>query len=108
MQFEYLLFFSLQFVRDLGAIPVDYAALDAREQLLKEAPFDLILDCAQSPLTEWSDCLLGAWRHCFHLSLVSPLMSNMDRYGLPMGLLTTAGQILCRNLEVYHFYICNS
>jgi hypothetical protein len=99
---EHLLFVysSLQFVQALGAIPVDYAAKDAREQLQTEAPFDLILDCAQSPLTEWSDCLLGAWRNCFHLSLVSPLMTNMDRYGLPFGLLTTAGQILCRNLEV--------
>lgn len=93
--------FSLQSIKELGAIPIDYNSSTVKDQLIKEAPFDLIIDCAESPLTEWSDSLLGAWRNCVHLSLVSPLMTNMDRYGLPLGLATTAGQLLCRNFEVY-------
>lgn len=92
--------FSLQYVRDLGAVPVDYSAPDIKDQLTREGPFDLILDCATSPLTEWSGSLLGTWRNCFHVSLVSPLLSNMDRHGFLMGLLTSAGQLLYRNLEV--------
>ncbi|KAI6183192.1 PKS-ER domain-containing protein [Aphelenchoides bicaudatus] len=40
---------NLQFVRNIGAIPIDYNAHNAREQLQKEGPFELILDCAKSP-----------------------------------------------------------
>lgn len=87
-------------INDLGAIAVDYNSPTVKDQLTNEAPFDLILDCANSPLTEWSDSLLGTWRKCSHLSLVSPLMSNMDRYGLPLGLATTAAELLRRNFEV--------
>ncbi|KAI6222760.1 Ferroxidase [Aphelenchoides besseyi] len=90
---------NLDLIRELGATAVDYNAADVRDQLTREAPFDVILDCAKSPLTEWSDQLLGTWRNCVHLSLVSPWMSNTDRYGVPLGTATTAVQLFFRNLK---------
>ncbi|KAI6232606.1 PKS-ER domain-containing protein [Aphelenchoides fujianensis] len=90
---------NLDLLRELGATAVDYNARDVRDQLTREAPFDVILDCAHSPLTEWSDQLLGTWRNSVHLSLVSPLMSNTDRYGVPLGLVTTAAQLFFRNIQ---------
>ncbi|KAI6197926.1 Ribosomal protein L13 [Aphelenchoides besseyi] len=90
---------ALDLIRELGATAVDYNAADVRDQLTREAPFDVILDCAKSPLTEWSDQLLGTWRNCVHLSLVSPWMSNTDRYGVPLGTATTAVQLFFRNLK---------
>ncbi|CAD5210931.1 unnamed protein product [Bursaphelenchus xylophilus] len=87
-------------VRKLGAIPYDYADPNIKHDLLKEAPFDLILDCTpRTELTDWSDTLLGLWRNSIHLTLTSPLMQQTDRYGVPLGLATTTGTWLCRNLE---------
>lgn len=90
----------LDLVRGLGARAVDYAAPDARARLLAEAPFDLVLDCARSDLCDWSDCLLGAWRNSVHVGLLSPLMLETDRHGLPLGLLGTAAAWVQRNLRV--------
>jgi hypothetical protein len=95
----------MNLLEQLGAKPIDYNSPTVKDQLINEGPFDSILDCAHSSLTEWSDCLLGSWRNSLHLSLVSPLMSNTDRYGLPFGLLTTAGELLSRNLEVGQTFV---
>ncbi|CAD5207022.1 unnamed protein product [Bursaphelenchus okinawaensis] len=102
------------FVKKLGAVPVDYTADNVKELLLKEGPFDLILDCTTSnAVTDWSDELLGVWRNSVHLTLTSPLMQQTDRYGVPLGLASTAATWFCRNVwnfkkgraYIYAFFI---
>ncbi|KHJ77422.1 hypothetical protein OESDEN_22958 [Oesophagostomum dentatum] len=46
---------SADFVRELGAIPVDYRAVDVHDQLIAEGPFEVIFDCVNSDLARWSD-----------------------------------------------------
>lgn len=109
--------FSDELVRKLGAIPVDYRAKDVRDRLIAEGPFEVILDCVNNDLTRWSDkvrkripsekssrscCfqLMSVWKNSVHVSVVSPLMRDTDRYGLLTGLATTAVKHICRSYEV--------
>lgn len=71
--------FSFDIIRRLGAKPVDYRDASAIETLINECPFDVILDCVGSELTQWSDKVMGMWRNCMHVSVVSPLLSDTDR-----------------------------
>ncbi|VDO32455.1 unnamed protein product [Onchocerca flexuosa] len=77
-------------IQELGAIPVNYKSADALEKLISEGPFDVVLDCAQSELSEWSDRVMGLWRNSVHVSLLSPLLADTDRYGIPLGIASTA------------------
>ncbi|KAL3086045.1 hypothetical protein niasHT_030469 [Heterodera trifolii] len=90
---------KMQLVEELGAKAVDYRAKEAKEQLIAEGPFELILDCASTELAEWSDELLGIWRCCVHVSVNSPLLRDTDRYGLSMGLASAGMKLLSRNLK---------
>ncbi|PAV88384.1 hypothetical protein WR25_05978 [Diploscapter pachys] len=83
---------SFELVRSLGAIPIDYAAPNATDLLIELAPFEVILDCVDSELAKWSDHVMGTWRNCVHVSVVSPLMSDTDRYGVITGLFSTAAK----------------
>lgn len=67
-------------VRQLGAVPIDYKSPLALENLVNEGPFDVILDCVGSELAEWSNKVMGLWRGCVHVSLVSPLLGDIDRF----------------------------
>ncbi|EFO16322.1 oxidoreductase [Loa loa] len=80
----------------LGAIPIDYKSREALEKLISEGPFDVVLDCAQSELTEWSSKVMGLWRNSVHVSLLSPLLSDTDRYGIPFGIASTAVKYFLR------------
>ncbi|VDK27806.1 unnamed protein product [Gongylonema pulchrum] len=53
-------------IRQLGAVPINYKSPLALEQLIAEGPFDVILDCADSELAQWSDKVMGLWRNCVH------------------------------------------
>uniref|UniRef100_A0A1I7XR60 ADH_zinc_N domain-containing protein n=1 Tax=Heterorhabditis bacteriophora TaxID=37862 RepID=A0A1I7XR60_HETBA len=46
---------SFELVKSLGAIPVDYRAINATDQLINLAPFEVVLDCVNSELAKWSD-----------------------------------------------------
>ncbi|CAL2028722.1 unnamed protein product [Caenorhabditis brenneri] len=81
---------SFDLVTKLGAIPIDYASETATQQLIEHAPFEVILDTVDSPLAKWSDNVMGVWRNCVHVSIVSPLMREMDKNGVPLGLASTA------------------
>ncbi|CEF67675.1 Reticulon-4-interacting protein 1, mitochondrial [Strongyloides ratti] len=65
------------------------ANLDIIKNLGDEGPFDIILSCVDTELSRWSDKCMGIWRNCIHLSLVSPMLRDSDRYGIPLGLLST-------------------
>ncbi|VDO46219.1 unnamed protein product [Haemonchus placei] len=86
-------------VRKLGAIPVDYRAKDARDQLIEEGPYEVVFDCADSELARWSDNIMSAWKNSVHVSVASPLLRDTDRYGLLQGLITTAVKHFCRSYE---------
>lgn len=85
-------------MESLGAVAVDYSSPRAREQILAEGPYEVILDCVDSDLSRWSDEIMDNWRNCVHVSLVSPLLRDTDRYGLPMGVASTAVKQFLRGL----------
>uniref|UniRef100_A0A0N4ZM87 ferroxidase n=1 Tax=Parastrongyloides trichosuri TaxID=131310 RepID=A0A0N4ZM87_PARTI len=86
---------NLNIIKNLGGIPLDYNDENIKDKILNEGPFDLILSCVDTDLSRWSDKAMGIWRNCIHVSLVSPLLKDTDRYGLPLGLLSTA----CKHFE---------
>ncbi|GMR55779.1 hypothetical protein PMAYCL1PPCAC_25974, partial [Pristionchus mayeri] len=90
---------SFEMVRSLGAEPVDYRSPTATEELIAAGPYEVVLSCVDSPLSEWSDKIMGIWRNCVHVSIVSPMLNDTDRYGLPMGLATTACKYFARSFE---------
>lgn len=87
---------SFKLVKSLGAIPIDYNDSLVREELIEYGPYDVILDCAESELAEWSDKIMGIWRHSFHVSVISPLLHDTDRYSLIPGLFSTAAKYFWR------------
>jgi NADPH:quinone reductase-like Zn-dependent oxidoreductase len=81
---------NMNYVTSLGGIAVDYNSQDVKDQLIAEGPFDVILDCVDTDLARWSDKVMGVWRNSVHVSIVSPMLKDTDRYGIPFGLLSTA------------------
>lgn len=96
--YHYSYFFSQQYIVDLGGIPVDYNSSEAKDKIIAQGPYDVILDCVDTELSQWSDNTMGIWRNSVHVSVVSPMLSDTDRYGLPMGLASTAAKYFNRSL----------
>jgi len=90
---------NTQYVTELGGIPVDYNSPDAKDKLIAEGPFDVILDCVDTELSRWSDNIMGIWRNSVHVSVISPMLNDTDRYGLPLGLASTAFKYFQRSCE---------
>lgn len=67
-------------MQELGAKPINYKKQEALEELVKEGPFDVVLDCAESELL--SSKVMGLWRNSVQVSLCSPLLSDTDRFDL--------------------------
>ncbi|KAH7698974.1 oxidoreductase [Aphelenchoides avenae] len=42
---------------------------------------------------------MGIWRNCVHVSVVSPLLADTDRYGLPLGIASTTVKYFMRSYE---------
>ena len=57
------------------------------------------IDCVDSELATWSEQTLGIWRNCLHITLNSPLLADIDRYGLAVGASTFGAKMLCRNMN---------
>jgi NADPH:quinone reductase-like Zn-dependent oxidoreductase len=91
---------SFEMVKLLGAIPIDYRSDTAFADLVELSPFDVVLDTVDSPLARQSDDLMGIWRNCVHVSIVSPLLRDSDQLGFPLGLFRTAATYFSRSLEV--------
>uniref|UniRef100_A0A0N5C700 PKS_ER domain-containing protein n=1 Tax=Strongyloides papillosus TaxID=174720 RepID=A0A0N5C700_STREA len=81
---------NLDVIKNLGAIAIDYNDENVKDKLIDEGPFDVILSCADTDLSRWSDKCMGIWRNCVHVNLVSPMLRDTDRYGVPLGLMSTA------------------
>lgn len=87
-------------MKRLGAIPLDYNSSQIKENIIAAGPFEVILDCVNNSLAEWSDQIMGIWRNAVHVSLVSPLLKDTDRYGIALGLLSTVAKWSCRQYKV--------
>lgn len=94
------LFFRANTVEELGAIPLDYNDLRIKEQIIAEGPFDVIIDSVKTPLSDWSTRTMEIWRNSVYVSLRSPLLRDTDRYGLAMGLASTACKFVCEAFPV--------
>jgi NADPH:quinone reductase-like Zn-dependent oxidoreductase len=81
---------NMEYVRSMGGIPIDYKDHSAKDQLKSEGPFDVILDCVSSDLAQWSDNVMKSWKNSVHVSIVSPLFGETDKYGIPGGIAATA------------------
>ncbi|CAI5437658.1 unnamed protein product [Caenorhabditis angaria] len=91
---------SFPLVTKLGAIPIDYSDMEAaKNQLISLAPFEVVLDTVDSELAKWSDNVMGVWRNCVHVSIVSPLMREIDKNGIPIGLFSTATKHFERSIQ---------
>lgn len=90
----------MSLVSDLGARALDYNSKTIKEEIIAEGPFDVVLSCVDTELSRWSDNIMGIWRNCVHVSVVSPLLADADRYGLPLGLASTAAKYFLRSYEV--------
>lgn len=45
----------MELVQRLGAEPLDYCSRQIKEKLIAAGPFEVILDCLDNSLTQWSD-----------------------------------------------------
>ncbi|RCN45523.1 hypothetical protein ANCCAN_08452 [Ancylostoma caninum] len=43
---------------------------------------------------------MGVWRNSVHVSVVSPMMRDTDRYGFLLGLASTAAKHFSRSYEI--------
>lgn len=77
---------AVEMVKSLGANQViDYKVQDIRSKAENIKGFDFILDTAGSNIAENASTVLRPLRSSKYVTVVSPLLSNTDRYGLPLG-----------------------
>lgn len=82
----------------LGAdIVIDYKLDDADLQIASEGPYDIILDCAnQGP----SQIRAKGYPHNTYISLNSPVLKNIDEYGLISGTVKNIGELVKYNIPI--------
>ncbi|KAI1708250.1 GroES-like protein [Ditylenchus destructor] len=68
------------------------------EWYLNVTKFAIEVRCFRA-LSHWSDEIMGIWRNCVHVSVISPLLGDMDRYGVAMGVASTAAKLFCRSYK---------
>uniref|UniRef100_A0A7E4W1S4 Enoyl reductase (ER) domain-containing protein n=1 Tax=Panagrellus redivivus TaxID=6233 RepID=A0A7E4W1S4_PANRE len=88
---------NIAYVNSLGGIGVDYNAPTVKDEIIAQGPFDFILSCVDTELSRWSDKIMGIWRNSVHVSVTTPLLKDIDRYGLPFGIASTAVKYLNRS-----------
>ncbi|CAB3408351.1 unnamed protein product [Caenorhabditis bovis] len=90
---------SFELVSKIGAIPVDYSSPNATQDLVDNGPYDVVFDTVNSELAKWSDNVMGFWRNSVHVSIVSPLLREIDKNGFVIGLFSTALQHFERSFQ---------
>ncbi|XP_033095584.1 reticulon-4-interacting protein 1 homolog, mitochondrial-like [Anneissia japonica] len=90
---------AVDMVKKLGANHVyDYKQSDFQNSLLKAGGFDLILDTIGGPTEDLSMELLKSGSQL--ISLVSPFMADMDRYGAVVGSLSASTTMFKKAMAV--------
>ncbi|KAL9968522.1 hypothetical protein ACROYT_G020629 [Oculina patagonica] len=83
---------AVDLVAGLGAdLVVDYSAASAMEELATSGGFDVILDPFGGDIGETYARLLSKWKGSMFVTLAPPVLSNTDKLGASLGLLS-AGQ----------------
>lgn len=84
---------AVQMVKNLGANEViDYKVQDIRSIPENIKGFDFILDNLGSNIIENASSLLKPGNNSKYVTVVSPLLSNADHYGLPIGTAVSVAQ----------------
>lgn len=91
---------AVPIVCGLGADHViDYSADDgAHQQLADAGPYDIVLDCAGKG-AEYATQV--PWKYGHYVTYSSPLLKNMDQFGLVGGAVKSVGALLESNFKSY-------
>lgn len=88
---------AFDMVQALGADQViDYTAPDAIQQFCTNGPYDIILDCAGKG-AEYATQI--PWKYDQYITFTSPVLRNIDNYGLAVGLLKNLYKIVENNVQ---------
>lgn len=87
-------------VQHLGADDIiDYKTQNVEEELKKLRQVDVVLDPLGGEMPSFSLDMLKSWSGAKYITLVSPLMSNMDKLGLVGGLMKSAADFNCNVIK---------
>jgi len=88
---------AVPLVEGLGAdLVLDYTDPDFEQKLCDNGRYDLILDCAGLG----TDCATKKpWEFRTYVTFTTPVLKNLDNLGLFRGVITSATDILCPNIE---------
>lgn len=75
---------------------IDYTNENATQELIQSGPYDIILDCAgKGP--EYAEEI--PWKFKQYVTFSSPLLKNIDAYGIPGGMLLNLADIMQKNIK---------
>lgn len=99
---------AVDLLYSLGAdVVLDYTKQDLKEELGKIKGFDVIYDTLGKRKAGYSYKYLRPWSSSKFISIVHPLLSNLDESGVPFGLLKTgvdAASYVFEGLRTGHHY----
>lgn len=92
---------ALATVAALGADHViDYNAESAAQELAAAGPFDIVLDCAGKG-ADYAATAEVQWKYGHYVTFSSPLLQNMDQFGMVGGAMKSVGSLLESNLKSF-------
>ncbi|XP_060849742.1 reticulon-4-interacting protein 1 homolog, mitochondrial-like [Rhopalosiphum padi] len=93
---------AINLVKELGPDNIiDYTTVDAQKQLEQYGKYDLILDAAGIPYEDIGGAytpLLKPWSWAKFITLRSPVLHNTDSYGMVLGMLKNAYDLVAPNV----------
>lgn len=88
---------AVQLVEELGADHIiDYGSPDAMAEFAAHGPYDIILDCA-SLGPDYAKQV--PWKFDQYITFTTPMLRNIDTFGLGVGLLKNAFNLLENNVH---------
>lgn len=88
---------SVEMVNQLGAnVVIDYRQSDAEQQLAKQGPYDIVLDCAGKG-AEYASKVDWSFKH--YVTFSSPLLRNNDEHGMVCGSVKSFVELAQTNMQ---------
>lgn len=89
---------AVELVESLGAhVVIDYNDQHADSQIVEEGPYDIILDCCNQGV----DVVRAkGYSHNTYITLNSPLLKNVDEFGLIAGSVKNVGELISYNVPI--------
>jgi len=82
---------AIPLVTSLGAdYAIDYSQPQWERSLKELKGFDIVLNCTATLPATFGIDLMKVWSNAKYIHLLSPLLRNINAYGLPIGLLNSA------------------